>query len=268
MNVWNPLCASVVALCAFILAGCGGNGGSDGGAACDWKLTQFEKASRYIAAQTPTFSNDGKTVTCGNSSDPCAASGLEVPLQPGSPKPEEGAQCQGTYYFTLKVLECGKKFQASTPGLNNQVGWHTDSLETAGGDNFGVGLWVGKMQSKSCAEAGWMCGCFGALEGHIITEVTGGLTLQVTVDTTKWPRYQVRFLAPPGATGSKGTQQEAPVEPVVRKADLDQPSVSSFHPSFLLGPGAVFSLDEGPAVVAAVEPSPARGSSNGIDTVT
>mmetsp|Transcript_144697 Transcript_144697/g.360677 ORF Transcript_144697/g.360677 Transcript_144697/m.360677 type:complete len:250 (+) Transcript_144697:56-805(+) len=230
MSARRLLCLALLVATALLLSGCDSKGSGGGPTQCTWKLGQF-KAAPGVMAQAPVFSSDGRVATC-DSSEPCAAEGNPTPLKPGDyPHLTDQAHCNGTYSYTLKVKECGTWYKATTSGWNNQAGWHTDNPEYFA-DDLGVGLWAGDKQS--CAEVGWRCGCVGSLNGGPEKEVTGDLTLEVTMDTSKWPIYTVRFVPPAGATG---------IGPYDARNTIDHGRFfASFHPTFMLGPGAVFSL--------------------------
>lgn len=244
-----------LAASALLLSGCGGagdpaaGGGDNGGggkspSGCDWKVGKFEKIPKEVfAAEFPDISEDGTIATCSSNEDACGAKASLTPLKPGAhPHEKDQAQCTGKYSYTLQVERCGAEAHSGTLNQDSHVGWHTKN----GAYKFsgvGVNLWTTTMESSSCAEVGWGCGCSGTLKGESVPrQVTGNLTLEVTMDTAEWPWYEVRFLPPEGATAPKGTQLHAPVQPKVWKDTIDEKVVDQFHPTFLLGPGAIFKL--------------------------
>merc|ERR1719343_1345893 len=126
------------------------------------KFTVFDQDCCGVGGQRPSFSDENRTVTCG-ASDPCTAGGSLLPLVPGDyPDLAQNAKCNGTYIYEVRVLECGNKSSATTPGWNNQVGFHSTDLATMMGDNFGFDLWN---EGRSCNDFGWSCGCTGRLPG-------------------------------------------------------------------------------------------------------
>lgn len=141
------------------------------------------------------------------------------------------------------MLKCGDKSSATTPGWNNQVGFHSTDMATMMGDNFGVHLWN---EERSCNDVGWSCGCTGKLPGGELGPVTGNITLKVSLNTTEWPYYRVRFLAPEGATAPKGGDTDAQCDPHEVRMPLDKSAIAQVQPTFMLGPGAVFALPAGP----------------------
>jgi len=182
-------------------------------------------------------------VTCSSESDTCSAGGSLLPLVPGdNPDVARNAKCNGTYMYEVRVSKCGSKSSSTTPGWNNQVGFHSTDMATMMGDNFGVDLWN---EGGSCNDGGWRCGCTGKLPGGELGPVTGNITLKVSLNTTEWPYFQVQFLAPEGATAPKAGDTDAPYDPHETRMALDKATMAKVRPTFMLGPGAVFTLTPG-----------------------
>lgn len=245
-------CSVVLALASITLTGCGGSGrgGAPGpspapspSGPCPWQMERFENFGPMVAGLHPAYSDENRTATCTfDSADSCAAKGALLPLEPGDyPDPGSTAKCNGTYSYEVKVLKCGNKSSATTPGWNNQVGFHSTDLATFMGDNFGVNLWSEK---RSCNDFGWSCGCQGTPPGGQFGEVTGNLTLKVSLNTTEWPYYRVQFLAPEGATAPIGGDTYAPMKPYEARIPIggNPQDIVTVIPTFCFGPGAIFTI--------------------------